>query len=92
MLGDFRQTLPSALERIGAPAILVHADFGSEDRDRDAVLARFLGPALEPVLASGGILVSDRALALADTAPLPLPSGIPTGRYFMAERRAAAAR
>jgi hypothetical protein len=87
VLGDFRDTLPTAAQRIGGPAVLVHADFGSEDPERDATLARFLGPALEPVLAEGGILVSDRALALSGASPLPLPAGIPPGRYFVAERR-----
>jgi hypothetical protein len=92
VLGDFRDTLATAVERIGERAILIHADFGSEQPDRDAELARFLGPALEPVLARGGILVSDRALELADAAPLPLPAGIPAGRYFMVERREAVPR
>jgi hypothetical protein len=87
VLGDFRETLPQAVRRIGGPAILVHADFGSEDPERDRALAGFLGPALDPVLAPGGILVSDRALAVPDTEALPLPAGLRPGRYFLARRR-----
>jgi hypothetical protein len=86
VLGDFRETLAGAVERIGGKAVLIHADFGSENPERDRSLAAFLGPALGPVLAPGGILVSDRRLDVADTAALSLPSGIAEGRYFMAKR------
>ncbi|MBI1776826.1 MAG: hypothetical protein HYR63_15885 [Proteobacteria bacterium] len=87
VLGEFRETLPTALSRLGRQPVLVHSDCGSDDPDRDVAIARFLEPVLEQILAPGGILVSDRLLRLADTEPLALPQGIAAGRYFMAQRR-----
>ncbi len=82
-LGDFRDTLP-AFRLEGRPkAVLIHADFGSPNRDRDAELALWLGPALQPLLAAGGIVATDRALPAADLTALDLPEGVAAGDYFL---------
>jgi hypothetical protein len=65
LLGDFRQTLPAASHALPAPAALAHADFGSEDRVHDAAQAAWLGALLDPLMAAGGIIVSDRMLEVA---------------------------
>ena len=75
--------LPSALGRIGAKAALAHADFGSGDPAATAALAAWLGPALAPLMAAGGVVASDQALDVAGWRPLPLPSGVRDGRYFL---------
>lgn len=83
ILGDLRETLPSALARIGAPAALAHCDLGSGIEADDAALAQFLGPALARLMARGGIVLSDQELELAGSARVSPPAGIDPGRYFI---------
>jgi len=82
-LGEFRDSLPAALTRLGAGAVLVHADTGSADRAATAAQARWLGPALRPLLRPGGLALSDQPLAADGLAAEPLPEGVPAGRYFI---------
>lgn len=82
-VGDFHDTLPGAGARIGAPAALVHGDFGSAYPERDAALAAWLGPRLVPLVASGAVAIVDRALTTVPWLPEPLPDGVPEGAYFM---------
>lgn len=82
-LGDFRETLPAFGREGRAKAVLAHADIGSPDRARDAALAAWLGPALAPVMASGAIVATDRALTAVDWPALPLPAGVAAGDYYM---------
>jgi len=86
VLGDFRETVPGALARIGAPAALAHCDFGSGRPERDAALAAWLSSVLPPILASGAAVVSDQALAHERLNPLPLPASTGAGRYFIYRR------
>ena len=81
--GDFEETVPGALARIGAPAALIHGDIGSADTARDAELAAWLGPALRPLAAPGAVILSDRALGAAIWPPEPLPRDVAPGVYFM---------
>jgi len=83
ILGEFAETLPAAGRRIGAPAALVHADFGSGDAAATAAVAVWLGPALASLLAQGGIVAADQPLAVEGWTPLPLPDGVAPGRYFL---------
>lgn len=88
ILGDFRETLPAARARVGGPAILAHADIGSEDLARDAALARFIGPQLTGLVIGGGVIVTDRALSAPGIEPLTapevdLPAGLGPWPYFM---------
>lgn len=88
ILGDFRETLPAARGRLTGPAILAHADIGSEDLARDAALARFIGPHLVALVVSGGLIVTDRALSAPGIEPLPappvdLPKGLEPWPYFL---------
>lgn len=73
-LGDFRLTLPAMRGRI-APAALVHADFGSEDRSLDASQAVWLAPLIDALMALGGVVVSDRVLACPRWREIPGPGG-----------------
>ncbi len=83
LLGDFKETIPAAAERIGRKAVLAHCDFGSGDKDATARLAEWLGPALAPLLAPGAVVVSDQLLNIPGALPLPLPEGVAEGRYYM---------
>ncbi len=81
--GDFKDTLPGALARIGAPAALIHGDIGSAFPERDAELVAWLGPVLRPLAAPGSVIISDRALGEAIWPAEPLPHNVAPGIYFM---------
>lgn len=83
ILGEFQDTLPGALRRIGSKAALVHGDFGTAYPDQDARLASWLGRALEPLVRHGAIVVTDRALTTLDWPLEPLPEDVEVGAYFM---------
>jgi hypothetical protein len=74
-LGDFRDTLRTAFDRLGQTAAIAHADIGSEDRARDAGLARDIGPSIDLLVRPRGLVLSDRQLPLSDGGweRLPLP-------------------
>ncbi len=86
VLGDFRETLPAAAARIGAPAALIHADIGSGDEAASRSLAETIAPALLSLLGPGGILASDQPVARRGLEPLALPDGVPPGRYHLYRR------
>lgn len=79
-VGDFRETLSTATAQL-PPAALAHADFGSEDRDRDAAQAKWLGPLIDRLMAPGGIVVSDREMAVERWMPVEGPPG--DWQYFL---------
>lgn len=83
ILGDFRETLLTALERIGGAAALAHCDFGSENRERDDVLAQWLGPAIDRLMAPNGVVATDREMTVSRWRPVELPSNIDRGAYFL---------
>jgi S-adenosyl-L-methionine methyltransferase len=86
VLGELAVTLPAFARRGEAPAALVHADLGSSDVAATALLARWLGTALAPLLASGGLVLSDQRLEAEALASAALPAVIPAGRYFAYRR------
>lgn len=86
ILGDFRDSLPTALDRIGRPAMLIHGDFGSANREKTDRLARFLDGALEGLVAPGGYVFTDQRLEVAGLERLPLPSGLREGVYHLLRR------
>ena len=83
VLGDFRDTLGTALARIGRRAVLAHGDFGSGDPARTAALAAFLGPALDPLMEVGGFVVSDQPMTVARWRPIAPPAPVEPDRYFI---------
>jgi len=87
LLGDFRDTLPAARERIGAPAALIHADIGSGDEAASRSLAGTIGPSLVDLLAQGGVLACDQPVRHEALEPLALPDGVAPGRYHLYRRR-----
>jgi len=83
ILGDVRETLPRARERIGTAVAFVHADLGSGDVQASLRQAAELAPLIAGLLLPGGIVVSDQALATPRLLPLELPVGVKPGRYFL---------
>jgi hypothetical protein len=86
VLGELAITLPAFARRGEAPAALVHADLGSNDAKATALLARWLGTALAPLVASGGLVLSDQRLEAVALTSAALPAAIPAGRYFAYRR------
>ena len=89
VLGDFRDTVPAALQRLGRRAALLHFDIGSGDAAANAELARWIAAAAADLLAPGGIAVADQELIGTPWTPIDLPQGVAPGRYYMYRREAA---
>ena len=83
ILGDFHDTLGTALDRLGQPAALAHCDMGSGDGQVDSRLAGAVGPLLSQIMAVGGIVVSDQEMTVEAWEPRPLPPSVAPGRYHM---------
>ena len=82
-LGEFHDTLPGALERIGARPVLANCDFGRADRAADAKLAAWLGPTVGALMAPGGYVISDQRLKVEGWHTLALPEGAEQGRIHL---------
>jgi hypothetical protein len=83
LLGDFRDTLPCALQRLPGKAALAHADIGSGDVRLTADLALWLAGALAALLGAGAWVVADQPLQHLSLAPRPLPEGVVPNRYHL---------
>jgi len=83
LLGDIRDTVPGAMERIGQAAVLAHADIGSGDKAADKATGALLGKMLRPLMSPGGIVIGDQDMDVPNAERLRLPDGIDADRYFM---------
>jgi hypothetical protein len=83
LLGDFRETIPAAAKRFPRQVALIHGDIGSGNKEATLALARTVAPMLAPLLAPGGLVVSDQKLDVPGTTPIKLPQDLPEGRYYM---------
>lgn len=83
IMGHFLDTLPAAATRVRAPAALVHADIGSEKRERDAALAAAVAPMIDALVEPGAIVLGDREMQRPHWTPLPLPAGAGDWVYFL---------
>ena len=88
VLGEFRETLLAMADRLNRPAVLAHADFGSDDHLADAALAQEIADPIVTLVVAQGVVLSDRALAHRqlgeiDLPKVELPSGIEPWPYFM---------
>lgn len=90
-LGDFRETLPEAVRRLGRGAILIHADIGSGDAAASRGLGRTIAPLVADLAAPGAWILSDQPLPLPEDAdgwrPAALPPGVEAGRYHLYQVR-----
>ena len=80
ILGDVTDTLPAAFERFGATASLIHADLGGPDLARNDVFARKISPLVEPLLATGGLMISSDKMYFDSLSEVDLPPGAVPGR------------
>jgi hypothetical protein len=83
ILGDIENTLVSAAERLPARAALAHVDLGTSDARAYEALALRIGVLLKPLMAPGGIIVSNATLQASGLISLDTPPGVKPGRYFI---------
>ena len=86
LLGDMRDTLPAAHERLAGRVALAHFDAATGDVEGSRRLAAEVAPLIMPLLCPGAILVSEPAMPLFGLSALPLPPGIASGRYHLYRR------
>ena len=86
-LGDIFDTLPRAARQLGATAIMAHSDLGTGDRAANQALGQRLGPALDALMAPGGMIVANQPLTVSGWQRLPDPKGVPADRYFLYRKR-----
>ena len=86
LLGDVFDTLPAALDRFGATAALVHADLGGHNLTKNDEFARKVSPAIEPLLAVGGLMVASDRMYFEALTEIQLPADAVLGRCFIYQR------
>ena len=82
-LGDVFASLPHAAARLGPVAALVHSDLGTGEQAANRALGQRLAPALDALIAPGGLIVANQPLTRANWQRLPDPPGVPAERYFL---------
>ncbi|APE44533.1 hypothetical protein BOO69_14750 [Sulfitobacter alexandrii] len=83
ILGDVRTTLPRALKRFGPTVALIHADLGGHNLEKNDAFARLVSPLIEPLLATGGLMVSSDRMYFDRLKEQPLPADAVPGRCFI---------
>ncbi len=86
LLGDVFETLPQALARFGATAVLIHADLGGHNAQKNDLFAQKVSPVIAPLLAVGGLMVSSDRMYFDNLVAQPLPDGAVPGRCFIYRR------
>ncbi|HWD56797.1 MAG TPA: class I SAM-dependent methyltransferase [Stellaceae bacterium] len=86
LLGDMFATLPAARGRLGGRVALAHFDAGTGDAAANLRLAAGLRPLLLPLLRAGAVLATQQVMAGPGLEMLPLPEGVPEGRYHLYRR------
>lgn len=86
ILGDVNDTLPKALGRFGPTASLIHADLGGHNLEKNDAFARVISPLIEPMLATGGLVVTSDRMYFDGLEELPLPPDAVPGRCFIYRR------
>ena len=86
LLGDMRDTLRMARERLTGKVALAHLDAATGDVAASLKLAAEITPLIFPLLRAGGVLVSEPELTTPGLWSLPLPSSVAPGRYHLYRR------
>lgn len=82
-LGDVRDTLAEAAARLGPAAVMAHSDLGTGDHAANMAMGVWLGPAIDRLMLTGGLIVSNQPLEVARWERLPEPEGVKKDRYFL---------
>lgn len=83
ILCDVREGLAAARPRLAGRVALAHIDLASGDGPSSDCLFAEITPLVAPLMRPGGLVVSERTLPGMPWQPVPLPSGVPFGRYWI---------
>jgi S-adenosylmethionine-dependent methyltransferase len=86
LLGDMFETLPAARQLLGGRVALAHFDAGTGEAAANLSLAAGLRPLILPLLPAGGVLATQQPMDGSGLEVLPLPDGVPEGRYHLYRR------
>jgi hypothetical protein len=81
--GDIHDTLNEAATRLGPTAILAHTDLGTGEKEANEKLGRFLGPAIDRLMAPGALVLANQKLHVPRWTRLPEPPDVKPDRYFI---------
>lgn len=81
ILGDVRDTVPALYPVIGGKVALANTDLGTFDASLNPVISTMVSQVLPPLMAPGGIIMSDLELDLPDYERIALPAGAPMDAY-----------
>lgn len=85
--GDMATTLPAFAAQHGRSAALIHVDVTTGVPERDRILFAWLPQHVAALAAPDALVLSGWDITHAALMPVPLPEGVPDGRYY-AYRRA----
>lgn len=83
VLGEVKDTVPAMYDRLGGKVVLANTDLGSFDKASNRAVAAMVSEVLPPLMAPGGIVMSDLELNLPDYERIPLPSAAPADAYCL---------
>ncbi len=84
--GDMAMTLPAFAARHGRSAALVHVDVTTGVPERDRILFAWLPEHVAALAAPDALVLSGWELDHAALVAVPLPEGVPAGRYYAYRR------
>ncbi len=90
VLGDMADTLPAFATRHGREAVLIHVDATSGVPARDEVTLSWLPGHVAALARDDALVISGAELRHEALRIVPLPDGVPSGRYFAYRRSAQA--
>ena len=82
-IGDFRDSIPRAIEQLGRSAALAHLDIGTGQKNTSLALASKIAPCIEKLLRVNAIVVSDQEVERWRSYKLQLPGGISENRIHL---------
>lgn len=85
-LGEIDETLPSLHDQLAGRVVLANSDLGSFDRESNRRVAQTSSRLLPPIMAPGGLVMSDLPLALDGFDDVPLPAGAEPDCYYLYRR------
>lgn len=85
-LGEIEETLPALRARLAGQVVLANSDLGSFDKELNRHVATMSSRLLPPLMAPGGIVMSDLPLALDGFEEVPLPAGARDDSYYLYRR------
>ena len=82
-IGDFRDSIPRAIEQLGRSAALAHLDIGTGQKNTSLALVSKITPCIEKLLCVNAIVVSDQEVERWRSCKLQLPAGISENRIHL---------